>query len=247
MQLAVQTDLVEHLAAVRLEAAVVIVQPHAGDSSDQAVEDSTRERLVPRVMTNRLPPADDVVPLGDRRQKARDLLRMILEIGVERQHDLARCFAETGGQRRRLAEIASQADRRHPRIARRQRLDRFPAPIGRAVVDQNDLEFDAVRRSRLAQLPMEGHQTLRLIEDRNHGRALHGPFPGRARGEIDGARSAMRSAVAWPFRRHSDDQPAPDEHSAREAAPRSERCEISSPVLDRTATIAVTACPLPRP
>ena len=74
VQLAVQPDLVHHFAAIGLQAAVVVVQLHAGQPADQPVEHSRRQHLVPRVVPLALPAADDVeafVELGEQVWRSR--------------------------------------------------------------------------------------------------------------------------------------------------------------------------------
>ena len=53
-------------------------------------------------------------------QETGDLVRVVLQVGVERHHQLAAGRGEAGAQGRRLAEVAAKADAAHPRVARRQ-------------------------------------------------------------------------------------------------------------------------------
>src|SRR5262249_12125487 len=59
VQLAVEADLAEDLGAVALHAAVVVVQADAGHGADEEVEDPARPDLVPGVVADALPAADD--------------------------------------------------------------------------------------------------------------------------------------------------------------------------------------------
>ena len=57
-------------------------------------------------------PARDQVPAGIQRlNEARDLVGVVLQVGVHRDDDVARARADADHQRRRLAEIAPQPDR----------------------------------------------------------------------------------------------------------------------------------------
>ena len=64
-----------------------------------------------------LPAADHVEALGQGRQEARDLVRVVLQVGVEGEDDLAAGGAEAGRQRGRLAEVAAEADAVDARVA----------------------------------------------------------------------------------------------------------------------------------
>ena len=63
VQLAVNADLAQHLAAVKLEPAIVIVQAAAAHAADHPVEDTAGINLVPGIVAGLLPAADDIVSL----------------------------------------------------------------------------------------------------------------------------------------------------------------------------------------
>src|ERR1051325_4757886 len=60
VQFAVQPNLAQHLGAIALHAAVVVVQPNPGESAHQPVEQSARPNLVPGIEPGFLPTADHV-------------------------------------------------------------------------------------------------------------------------------------------------------------------------------------------
>src|SRR6185437_4907508 len=60
VQFAIQPDLAKDLAAVTLHAAIVVVQPDAGQLADHPIKHARRQDLVPRVVANLLPAADYV-------------------------------------------------------------------------------------------------------------------------------------------------------------------------------------------
>src|SRR5581483_401053 len=74
VQLTVKPDFAEDLRTVTFHAAIVVVQPHAGEPAHQEVEDATGPNFVPRIMANPLPATDDVEPLAEGGDKGRDLL-----------------------------------------------------------------------------------------------------------------------------------------------------------------------------
>src|SRR5262249_1394295 len=109
VQLAVEPDLVENLLAVALHAAVVVVQANAGDHADQAVEDTAGPNLVPGIVTDAFPATDNIQATVQCREESLDFFRIVLEVGVQRQNDVAAGGVEAGGQGRRLAEIPTKA------------------------------------------------------------------------------------------------------------------------------------------
>ena len=89
VQLAVDADLAQHLAAVKLEPAIVVVQAAAGQRADHPVEDPAGIDLVPGVVASLLPAADDVVSLFELGQEAGNLGRVVLKVAVEREDEVA--------------------------------------------------------------------------------------------------------------------------------------------------------------
>ena len=89
VQLAIDADLPQHLAAVELEPAIVVVQAAAGQAADHPVEDAAGIDLVPGVVPGLLPAADHVVALVELGQEARDLGRVVLKVAVEREDQVA--------------------------------------------------------------------------------------------------------------------------------------------------------------
>src|SRR5262249_38839382 len=115
VQLAVELDLAKDLGAVALHAAVVIVQLDISQPAHHAVEDPAGEDLVPGVTPDPLPPGDDVERLAvlaaliESGEEARDLRRVVLEVGVEREDDLTPGGTEARRQGRGLAEVSAEA------------------------------------------------------------------------------------------------------------------------------------------
>src|SRR5262245_31804786 len=138
MQLAVELDVVEQLAAVRLEAAVDVVQLDASGRADHAVEDARRKRLGPRVQARILPPGNEIVAFVELLEEAPDLRRIVLQIGVHREDDLATRHLESGDECGRLAKVAPETDDVDSRIALMQRAQLLEGAVPAAVVDKDD-------------------------------------------------------------------------------------------------------------
>ena len=70
----------------------------------------------------------------------RDQLRRVLEIGVHHHHGVALGVIEAGRQRGLMAEVARQEDDADPRVGLGQTLEDGRRAVGRAVVDEHELE-----------------------------------------------------------------------------------------------------------
>ena len=77
----------------------MIVQLHAGHAAYGAVEESRRQDLVPGVVAHLLPTADDVEALLELGDETRDLVGIVLEVGIQRHHNPALRGLETGLKR----------------------------------------------------------------------------------------------------------------------------------------------------
>ena len=115
VQLAVDADLIEHGAAIELEAAVVVVQVAAGHRADHPVEDAAGVDLVPGVVAGLLPAADDVVPFSSSARKRGTSAGSSWRSPSMVKTTVAARGLEAGHQRGRLAEIAAEPDRADPR------------------------------------------------------------------------------------------------------------------------------------
>ena len=76
-------------APISPEHAPVVAHPNADDGRGHTVHDPRGETTEQRIAAAHPPPADHVDTVGERRQEARDLLGRILEVGVERDDDVA--------------------------------------------------------------------------------------------------------------------------------------------------------------
>src|SRR5215213_320857 len=106
MQFTVEPDTAHHLSAVKLEATVEIVQRHPGDHPDRSIEEATGKGLSQRVLTPLLPARDEIETFVELGQKAGYFHGVVLEIGVHREHQLARRRREPRCQPARLPEVS---------------------------------------------------------------------------------------------------------------------------------------------
>jgi hypothetical protein len=119
----------------------------------------------------------------DRPHELRDVLRLVLEVAVHRDEDLATCAREAGLHRRVLAEVALEADDADARVGCVQLLEPRKRPVARAVVHEENLEGAAVLLERSDRAPVELVDRRLLLEDRDdHGDARRGLRLGGRRG-----------------------------------------------------------------
>ncbi len=89
VQLAVQAHVLEHHVAVGFEAAVHVVQLHAGGAAHEPIEHARRQHLGDRVVPLLFVARDQIEAFRQLGQETRDLFGIVLQVGVEREHDAA--------------------------------------------------------------------------------------------------------------------------------------------------------------
>ncbi len=173
VQLAVQPQAVDDLGAVRLQAAVHVVQADAGERARDAVEDAREEPARERVAPVRLPAGDQVEALVELREQPRDLGGIVLQVAVDRDDGVAACLVEAGHERGGLAEVAAQPDDADVLLGVVESRQRGERAVGRAVVDEDRLPLGVQRLERRAQLVVEQCDAAFLVvngnDDRDHG------------------------------------------------------------------------------
>src|SRR5207237_8053979 len=96
MELVIEAYLPADLGPKTLHARVVIVQPNACQPTYQEIEDAARNDFMPGVMTDALPAVDHIQTLVETSQQRADLFRIILQVGVHGQDDVASSRVEPG-------------------------------------------------------------------------------------------------------------------------------------------------------
>src|SRR5207253_2759140 len=109
VQLAVQAQAVHDLRAVRLEAAIHVVQADSGEGAGDAVEHPREEPARERVAPARLPAGDEVEALVELREKARNLRGIVLQVAVDRDDGLPARLVEACTERGSLPEVPAEA------------------------------------------------------------------------------------------------------------------------------------------
>ena len=170
VELAVEPDPPQRLGAVRLQPAVDVVQPDARDDRRRPVEEARQHAPRPRVVPPRLPARDEVEPLVELREELRDLGGIVLEVGVDRDHDVALGLEEAGLERDGLPEVAAQVHDDDVRRLVVELGEHAGAAVGRAVVDEDHLERLVPGFECGGDLPVELLQRVLLVEERDDDR-----------------------------------------------------------------------------
>jgi hypothetical protein len=118
------------------------------------------------VMAVALPARDDVEALIELRQQIRDLGRVVLEIGIHRDDDVAGRDLDAGCERRRLSEVPAQPHDPDVQMRRMQSHELAIRPVGRAVVDEDDLPLGSRRRKRRPELAIQRLERRILVQER---------------------------------------------------------------------------------
>src|SRR5215217_1797889 len=165
MQLAVDVQVLDDLAAVDLEPAVHVVEPHAGHEPRHPVEDPRQRAARPRIAPTGLPARYEVVALLELREQARDLCRVVLEVGIHRHDGVAAGMRESGCERRGFAEVAPEAYDPDRVALRAQSGQLGERAVCRPVVDEDDLPGAAERLECGADLREERSEARLLVVD----------------------------------------------------------------------------------
>ena len=142
---------------------------HSGDGGDDEIgrarrEDAGEERVAPLAA----PAADYVGPARGGGEKARDILRVVLPVGVERDYPFAAGRRYAGCQRRGLPVVLRKPQGLVPGLGRE--LRQLPeGTVRAAVVDPDDLVRQLHSRQRGAKLGLETGEAFPLVENGDHG------------------------------------------------------------------------------
>src|SRR5262249_34655589 len=99
-----------------------------------------------------------------------DFRRVVLEVGVHGEDDVAVGRPEAGRQGRRLAEVPPEADAADPVAPPGQVGDDLPRPVGAAVVHEDDLQLEVGPLGHLDDLPVKGQEAVLLVVNGNDDR-----------------------------------------------------------------------------
>ena len=152
MQLAVQTNLAEYLGPITLHAAVVVVEPDAGQPAYQPVEHAAGPTLCQGSWRTCFQPLTTSRSLPRVARKRAHLLGSSWRSASRVRMTSPRAGTKAGGQGRRLAKIAAKPDTLNPGCALGQAAGSRTTTVGAAVVHEQDFHFEPLRLSYLGDL-----------------------------------------------------------------------------------------------
>ena len=173
VHLAVQPHLAQHRRAECLQAAAQILEAQAGDAPDQAVGQHRRELAQCEAVLPVLAPAGhQVVRFVEQLvDQQRDVPRVVLQVAVHGDDDIATRRVDTRLHGRRLPEIAQQA--KHPDVRAHRggmRLQRGAGAVAAAVVDDDQLPGVRIRGQRSMHRVDQRLRVVDLVVHRHHHR-----------------------------------------------------------------------------
>src|SRR6185295_16829432 len=141
VQLAVELDLFDNFTSIGLEGCPEVVHPYMAHLGHQPVGDEAgKTSRQPVICSLQSPSADDVIALFHFRNKIRNLCRIVLQVAIHGNDDLAASEVKPGLQGSSLAEIPSQTDEDEAGIVLTDLDQRFVAKVLAAIVYKNHLE-----------------------------------------------------------------------------------------------------------
>src|SRR6202034_3398439 len=168
VQLAVEIDLVQDFAAIGFERGAKVVQVHARKLGHQSIGDTAWELAAEQIVgALHAPAADDVVAFLHLFDEARNFRRIVLQIAVHRNDDLALRVIEAGFQRGGLAEITAEAHGENPGIVAGDLRKLAEGAVFAAVVDENDLKRLANRVHHIDDFDVKLRNAFELIIERD--------------------------------------------------------------------------------
>ena len=156
VQLAVEHEAAHDLAAVGLEAAVHVVQAEPRHPARDPVEELRRDAARERIAPPRLPARDEVEALVELREQVRDLGRVVLQVAVDRDHDVAaRPAANPAASAAALPKLRRSRTTRTLSSRACSRVSAANDVVGRAVVDVDGLPLSPSGSSAACELLVE--------------------------------------------------------------------------------------------
>lgn len=167
VQFAIEVQAVQRFSAVGLEAAIEIIQPHAGQLADDTVEELGRQGLVQRIVALVLPARDDVQAALQSSNKVRDLCRVILQVCVHRENDITGSHGKPGIEGGGLAEIATEPNKTDVLVLGTEGRQTAWRIVSGPVIHKDDLKVVREVLESVADFRMQALNALFLVQDRD--------------------------------------------------------------------------------
>ncbi len=154
--------------SVAFQGTAVVVQTDSTDPADQTIGQVRGEDPGKPGILAVLPPAvDHVVTLFELLHDAGNILRIILEIRVERNNDFPSGIIKSGGNGSGLPEIANKLQDTNPLIQGGQALEFLGTPIGASIVDEENFAAGLPGNQTLVETIVQGFERLEFVKNRN--------------------------------------------------------------------------------
>ena len=166
MHLAEEIHFTETFCAIGFQAAAGIMNTVLYENLAEQISPARKETLHQRILALETPPGHYVVPLINLRKEERDISRIILEVAIQRDDDLAFCSLDTRIKGSRLTKIlakAHQSERRQTNSLR-YRL------VSRTVINKKNLKRPANFLDSLMYSAMQFPDVPLFIVKRNYDR-----------------------------------------------------------------------------
>ncbi len=140
MHLTVELEVLNDFAPIGFEGASVVVKGHAGDLADELVGQHGGKLAVDEwILAVFAPAADYVDSLVIMLEEQGDVVRVVLEVGIEGDDDIAGRGVEAGAHGGGLAEVAAQPHEAEMGVLVGACGEQLPGSVLAAVVDEDDL------------------------------------------------------------------------------------------------------------
>jgi len=164
---------------VAFQGATVVAQVDTTNPTNQAIgQERGKDSGEPGILAVLSPAVHHVVAFFELLHDAGDVLRIILEIGVQGNDDLSPGVIKSGGNGSGLPEVANKLQDTHPPIQAGQALEFLGAPIRASIVDKEDLATGFPGGQTLLEAIIKGFQGLEFVENRNDDGKLKSRFRG---------------------------------------------------------------------
>src|ERR1035438_47825 len=178
MQLSIERNLPEDLAAISFERGAKIVNIDAAQLGHQPVGAARRNAPQPEIVDPILAPsADDVVALGNFLEEYRNVGRIMLQVAIHGDNVLAAGVVESSGQSGRLPKIAAQLHDGHSAIDGGNLAQQRKRAVDGTVIDQHHLKRLSARLHHGLEPRVEvGDVLLLVVEGHYDGIFEHSTF-----------------------------------------------------------------------
>jgi len=168
MHFSVEANVPHDVPPITLQGAAVVVQVDTTDPTDQAIgKVRGKPSGEPAILAVLSPAVDHVVALFELFHDEGDILRVILKVRIQRNDDLSPGVIKSGGNGGGLPEVTNKLEDTHPPIQAGQALEFLGAPIGAAIVDEEDFTTGFPGGQASLEAIIKGFESLKFVENWN--------------------------------------------------------------------------------